>query len=518
MDSRIVSVIRSDRLPPALLAAFVALGTLPVVLSLHVADLNWCYPFATSDSYDWINNGLFWAGAHVEPSLRPPGFPLLIAALWKLGALSLLPVLNFLALTLSTAALYVFLRERHDGWISAIACWFFFANGYVQDFARYLLAETCSVPFLVLAALAFVRAERMPRAWIAFGLFLSTGFLFSYVAVPAAVGFGVAALAVARPDLRRKELWAGVAIYALVAGAWLAYRSSFYAAHPGGRTHGVEALVTFSFANVPFYAFDTLALLGIVPLALYVAGALRFARAHGVAARWRAAVLGPLVSVSLFWLFVYDWTDKRFLLYVLPFLVCLLADGLEVLRDFARRGWAVAAVAAGYLALALLWNQIGYPSYGIEYLALTPTRFVKARLTSTAAGKAVLHADGWSVVRPHSRFLAAFSRGLFDPRRFNTPCLVSESGYTCLAQLKMDADRLLKPGQPLGLYLTTPRGWPPDHWISRQRLANEMLRPVSFPNEADIMLAGVESVPAGADVAREPFVAHCGPYVLVRSR
>src|SRR5450759_5695078 len=112
-----VSVLRSDRLPPLLLAAFATLGALPVVRSLLVADLNWCYPYMTADSYDWINNGLYWAGASVAPSLRPPGFPLVIAALWKLGALSALPAVDFLFLGLSTAALYPLMHERHHGWI-----------------------------------------------------------------------------------------------------------------------------------------------------------------------------------------------------------------------------------------------------------------------------------------------------------------------------------------------------------------------------------------------------------------
>jgi hypothetical protein len=65
-----------------------------------VSDLSWCYSYLTSDSYDWLNNGLYWAGEHVVPSMRPPGYPLLIAALWRLGCLSLLPACNFLALAL----------------------------------------------------------------------------------------------------------------------------------------------------------------------------------------------------------------------------------------------------------------------------------------------------------------------------------------------------------------------------------------------------------------------------------
>jgi 4-amino-4-deoxy-L-arabinose transferase-like glycosyltransferase len=513
-----VSVLRSERLPPLLLAVFATLGALPVVRSLIVADLNWCYPYNTADSYDWINNGLFWAGASVAPSLRPPGLPLLIAALWKLGALPFLPVFNFLFLGLSTAALYALLRERHDGWIAAIACWFFFANGYVQDFSRCVMAETCATPFLILAALALVRSARAPRAWIAFGLCLGAGFLFSYATVPASIGFAVALVAVARGDLRRKELWVGLIAYAIVAGSWIAFRWSFYRAHPGGPRHGVEALLRPSLVNLHVYVYAATAIVGLVPLALYLAGALRFAGSPSPPPRWCAAVLGPLIALSLFWCFVYDWADKRFLLYALPFLVCFLAEGLELLRAFARNGTAAAAASAGFLALALLWNQIPYPSYGIEFLALTPVHFLQAGLTFTPAQKAVLHLDGTRIVRPHGSFLAAFLRGMFDPRRVDVSCPVADQGYSCLAVLKSEVDRLLPPGQPLGLLTLTPRGWPSDYWSSTQRLANALLRPVALPGEAEIMLAGIEAVPAGADVARPPFVARCGPYVLVRTR
>ena len=86
-----MSVLRSERLPPLLLAVFATLGALPVVRSLIVADLNWCYPYMTADSYDWISNGLFWSGKPILPSLRPPGLPLVIAGLSKVGLLSLLP-------------------------------------------------------------------------------------------------------------------------------------------------------------------------------------------------------------------------------------------------------------------------------------------------------------------------------------------------------------------------------------------------------------------------------------------
>jgi hypothetical protein len=332
--------------------------------------------------------------------------------------------------------------------------------------------------------------------------------------VPATVGFGVALLVVSRGDLRRRELWAGLSAYAIVAGGWLVFRWSYYRGHSGGPRHGVEALLRPSLANVPFYVFATTALVGLVPLALYVAGGLRFVRSSPPPPRWRAAVLGPLIALSLFWSFLYDWADKRFLLYALPFLVCFLAEGLTLLLDFRRNGTAAAAAAAGFLALALLWNQIRYPSYGFNFLALTPRDFLQAGLTFTPAQKAVLHLEGTQVVRPYGSFLESFSRGLFDPRRVDISCPVSDAGYSCLAVLKGEVDRVLSPGQPVGL--RTPRGWPSDYWSSTQRLANEFLRPVVLPSEAEILLGGIEAVPAGMDLSRPPFLARCGPYVLVR--
>src|SRR5450759_2963241 len=183
------------RLPGAILLVAGGVGVLPVLRGLIVADLNWCYPYMTADSYDWISNGLFWSGKPVLASLRPPGLPFIIAALSKIGLLELLPVVSFLFLGLSTALLYLLLRERHDPWIAAAASWFFFANDTVQDLAKYVLAETYATPFLILAALAFVRAGQDLRWYPVMGGALGAAFLFSYAAVPAGVGLALAVVA-----------------------------------------------------------------------------------------------------------------------------------------------------------------------------------------------------------------------------------------------------------------------------------------------------------------------------------
>lgn len=505
-----------ERLPAAALALLCAAGILPVLRSLIVPDLNWCYRYVSSDSYDWIANGLHLAGAPVASSFRPPGFALAIATLWKLGALEWLPALNFAALGASVALLWALLRERHGPPVVAIACWFFFANEAVQDMARYVLAETLGTPFLLLAALAFVRAGRDARWYLVLGAALGLGFLVSYVAAPAAAGFAGAVLLRHREDLRRRPLWAGAGTAALIAGTWIAIRAAHDAANPYAARHGVEAILRPSLSNVGFYVFSATAVMGLLPLPLYAWGFARLLRrppAEG--GRYRTAVFATLGSVGFFWLFLYDWADRRFLVYLAPFLACLLAEGLEGLAALARRGapWRRAAAAAFVLA-ALLWNQIRYPSYGFFHLALTPVHFLVMGLTFTPAAKAVLHAEGAKVERIHRNLPGAFARGLFDVRQRPPDCPAADRA--CVARLKQALDGLLASGEPVGFI--APRSWGDDFYGSKNRLGNALLRPVEAPGRARMTFAAVDALPPGTDPARPPEEASCGPYVVRDAR
>ncbi|MDL2719221.1 MAG: glycosyltransferase family 39 protein, partial [Acidobacteriota bacterium] len=396
-----MSVLRSDRLPPTMLALLVTLGALPVVRSLLVADVNLCYPYMTADSYDWISNGLFWSGKPVLASLRPPGLPLVIAGLSRLGLLSLLPVVGFLFLGLSTALLYLLLRERHDPWIAAMAAWFFFANDAVQDLARYVLAETYATPFLVLAALAFVRADRSLRWYVVMGGALGAAFLFSYAAVPAGIGLALVVVAVRKEDVRSREIWIGALATVAVALSWFAIRSWFHHAHPDAPRHDFEALLRPTLSNLASYAISGTALLGLLLLPLYALGGIRLLARDEASRRYRTALFGTASAILVFVVFFYDWADKRFLVYVLPFFTCALAEGLEGLRGFARRGRIAALAASALFAACLLWNQIRYPSYGFGYLALSPMHFLEAGRTTEENSKVVLHLEGARVVRLH---------------------------------------------------------------------------------------------------------------------
>jgi hypothetical protein len=216
------------------------------------------------------------------------------------------------------------------------------------------------------------------------------------------------------------------------------------------------------------------------------------------------------VALAVFWLFFYNWADKRFLYYLFPFCICFLAEGLAALAAWARRSRLATALARIYLGAALLWNQIRYPSYGIQYLALTPQDFFEASVSEYAypKGKATFHIAGARVVRLHKSFLAGFSRSLFDIRLVPAACPDSVPSSACVVALKANVDRLFAPGEAVGFL---PPGGPAGRASAVHRLGDILGRRVLPPGEARITLLV-------RDATSRPPLATCGPYALVPTR
>ncbi|MFI5180429.1 MAG: hypothetical protein ACHQPI_03465 [Thermoanaerobaculia bacterium] len=493
-----------DRRLPGLLLLAGLVGTIPFVRSLYVPDLNWCYPYLASDAYDWINNGLYWAGLPVLPSFRPPGLPLVITLLYRLELLSWLPILNVLVLGATALLLFCLLRARFSPAVSALTAWVFYSNGFVQDFVRWIFAEIWAIPFLILAAILFRRAEARPLSYVGFGLAVGISFLFHYAALPAGIGFAVAIILTRRQDLKRRQLWIGAALAAIPPAIWLAVRWRYARLHPGAPAHGVEALLRFVPENVPFFLFAGLALLGIGVLPLYAAGVLScLGRSKDEERLLRGLFVPVLAMLGLFFGFFYDWTDKRFLLYLFPFVLGFFALGVERLLAWGRKSRGPRIVAAGYLLFALAWNQIAYPPYGIGFLALTPRDFLEASSENNVKGKTTLFLVGARVLRVHVRIRDAFRGGLFDFSLLPSGCSLEGPAYSRLPELKWRLDALLVPGAPVGMERLP--GWPPDNWGSLNRMSNILGRPVILPSLAPCRIA-----PGPVAGLREAFAV--GPY------
>ncbi|MFI5180522.1 MAG: glycosyltransferase family 39 protein [Thermoanaerobaculia bacterium] len=486
-----------DRLLPVALLIAGIVGTIPVVRSLHVADVNWCYSYLTRDSYDWINNGLYWAGARVAPSFRPPGLPVLIALLWKAGLLSWLPLLNFSALLATAIILYRLLRRAFPPAVAALASWIFYANDFSQDLAKYVMAEVWATFFIVLAALLFLRAANRPRLYTAVGLSLGVGFLVHYVALVAGMGFVLALFMARRDHLGLTELWAGAAVSCVLPALWLVARSSFYRMHPEGPRVVPEALLRPTFTHVGFFVITSVALLGLPLLPLYLGGFVSaLARLREKGRDYRSTILALPIVMGIFFLVIYDWADKRFLFYLFPFLACFLAEGLSRLFAWARASGLRLLAASAYVSVALLWNQIHYPTHGIQYVALTPRDFFDA----------VGRMKGAPVARLHDRWVSAFADGLFDYRLRPADCRL-DGGYTGLLRLRPLLDEMLGRGVAIGLY--APAGWPADYWSCVNRASNILERPVVRPDLAPCSLAEQEVPGTRTLLSVSPYFVVC---------
>lgn len=454
--------------------ALAALGILGALPGLRTADLGFCYPFMTPDSWDWLANGLYWAGAPLLPSFRPPGLPLLVALLSHFSALPLLPFLNYAALGLSAALLYRLVRLRHDALVSALAVLLFVSNGSLFGHVRYVMAEVYTLPFLVGAAIAFEKAALRPRLYVACGLLLSVSFLFHYAGLVAGLGFGLALALFRTPALRTgscgsapsalRTRWPWIALFVAVPlpVAWLAFRALQYRAHPEAGIHVIEGLVRLSAGNLRYYGVVAIALCGLLPLPLYLAGFRRLVRRH--AEPWSHAVLGPLLALGLFFTFLYDWKDKRFLYYLFPFAVCVAAEGIASLREWGResRGRSFATVA--FLVLALLWNRIPYPRDTGSLVAFSPYDFLDAAMgLRTATWKTLpVQEDGFL------SFRSAPQGCRYEGERLAAP------------YVKRALDERLAPGEPVALDFAAAR--PEHYWAATNRLAIALGRRVGLQN------------------------------------
>lgn len=348
-------------------------GLLGVLPSLATRDINWCYPYMGPDSWDWLVNGLFWSGAPIPTSFRPPGLPLIIAGLHRASALPLLPYFGFAMLALTAILLHRLVRLRHSPFVAAFAVLLFVSNGSFFGYCRYLMAEIWTLPFLVAAAIAFARARREPRWLVACGLLLAVSFLFHYAGAIVGAGYAATLLVARREALRTRWPWLAVLVSAPLPVAWWLLKRSHDA--QSTTVHVIEGLVRISTEHLGYYLGVGVALVGIPAVPIYALGVVRLVRSRaGEDLAWAQSVLSPVAVLSIFFGFAYDWADKRFLYYLFPFLVAIGAEGVRALLDTARGG-VRRAFAFAALSVATIWNRIPYPASSHSLLALLPGLF-----------------------------------------------------------------------------------------------------------------------------------------------
>ena len=359
--------------PGHLLAVVVALATCfkCALLLAHGLDLELGYPYMFPDSHDWIANGLHYAGAPVGCSLRPPALPLLIAALDALGLLAWLPLVTQAALVLLVAALHRLLARRLDPRAAALTSLLLFASAFYQDFAYYVMADLFAGLLTLVSLDHFLAARRRPRRYLLAAFYLGLGGCFQYAPLILLPPVYLLVLVLRRrAHLRERTLYVAALPGLALAGSWFIYRWARFGDPFHSDVLHLELLAP-RLDGVAFYLFNCASLLSLPVLGLLVAGLVLLRRRRDAAALPMLLLLG---TNFIFWVLLYGWNDRRFLIYwtaPLFYLVGLAVEALIRRRDSGGRLTRLAVLAA--LVVAVVYSQLGHRSpLSADRLALTP--------------------------------------------------------------------------------------------------------------------------------------------------
>jgi 4-amino-4-deoxy-L-arabinose transferase-like glycosyltransferase len=401
------------------------LDLLALLPGLVPRDLTLAYGFMDGDSYDWIANGLRLAGADVRYSGRSPLLPLVIALLDRLSALRLLPLLLqglFLSTILAFYTLAARLVLRRAAFASALALLACFSLG---NLSLQVMADVPCSCLLLLAVRSFGFAGEDRRRYLAGGLWAGLAALTQSVGalwVPAAAA---TVLIHRRRDLRSPWLWAGLLaapVLVLLGGA-----IHPLAVNGAGLAQEQWRLVAFHTGSMAFYLYSLASLLGLPGALLMLAGgalALRAARRDAC----RCLTLVLLASLASFFVFLYDFQSKRFLVYGVWLGGLLIAEALARARH--RAAFGAAAFLLISCAVLPLPTTGSWPAWAAVWPA--PPLYLEAPAGATAAtGSSTLDLRSTRLSRlPVATALAASNPalawrdaarpfpGAVDPRRF----------------------------------------------------------------------------------------------------
>ena len=396
-----------------LLAGLCLLHLALLLPALVYPDLNLDYPFLDGDSPEWIAAGLRLAGHDVRDPGRSPLLPLVIALLDRLGALPWLPVVLQLVFHGTLLAFYALAARQGPRRAAFAVSLALLTSHSLHGMSLQVMADVPASCLLFLGGRAFVLAGSAPRRYLASGLLGGLSALTQSAGLLAAIPAALTVLVHRRRDLGSGWLWAGAFVFASLQALWIAARLLVF-----GSVGTIAArqwdLIEPGVGSVPFYLFSLVSLLGLPGAVLLGVGLVVAARAARRDAG-RLFWLALFAVLAVFFVVLYDFDAKRFLVYLAWPAGLFLAEALVRLR----RGPAFAA-AAGLLVAG---SALPLPGAGNDpsWAALWPLPpvYAHAPLTARPSGSPELVPSGIAVERFPAADLLRFAnlRRVWSARR-----------------------------------------------------------------------------------------------------
>ncbi len=326
----------------AILALLIVKALLITPFTGSTSEFLSTYQFVFSDSYDWVANGvrIFENDAI---SFRNPGLVLLIKVLHNLNALFLLPLLGSLAFFALIVYIYKLCRLVSSELLSIIIAVLVALNFSFNLSAQSLLADIYAVAFI---AMSFYYLVTKRYLW-AFGI-LGISILFQNLGYFMLFIWGIHYVACNFVTLKKKLLKKdysyfieGLSLVTLVllpALAWNIYKFIKFGDPLYSKVAHLELLHP-NFDSVDFYFLNAVTMFGfiIIPLLVFVLFYLR----KILKSNFLAWCFVGLAFNFLQWVIAYDWDDRRFLIYFIPFLFPVIAYFLQEVRKLGLTKLAV---------------------------------------------------------------------------------------------------------------------------------------------------------------------------------
>jgi hypothetical protein len=304
------------------------------------ADFLATYKFMTPDSYDWIANGIGYFVSK-DISFRQPGLPMIIKGLHSVNLLFLLPLLNQMVLFTMLLLMYKVTRvlgaKKYIAYLVVLAIFF---NYTYQSFANYILADFYAIMF-ILASFYCLITKRFKSSFFLLGIswmfqnfapiLLPFWYLYTFFSVKHPEDLSIRKL----PKTFLSYLRDNYKIIALTFVLFLNFNVIFllykYLNFGSPLFTNVEqfTLIHPNLISLLYYTVNAYTVFGVfffVVVSKILKLRIQFARRN----LELYLLIISLVWTLIFWTVNYEWNDRRFLLYTIPFVYPLLAIFLSL--------------------------------------------------------------------------------------------------------------------------------------------------------------------------------------------
>lgn len=315
------------------------------------------YKFFTPDSFDWLANGIRFFDSN-ETSVRQPALSLIIHMLYNLKILYLLPLLNQIVLGLFL--LYIFRITYHllqNRFISYFIVLVLMWNYFIQSFSLLILADLYAMTLIVMAFYYLVN-NNCKISFLLLGI--SWTFQnFSPFLIPAWV---IYMFLISKPRLEKKyvinilkNLAINGLIFALPNGIYLLYKWFRYG-DPLYTSVMQFQLIDPNFNSMLYYFINSFSVFGLIIFILplfYI-----FNQKIQVDKKLFLFMIISSIITLVFWIVLYEWNDRRFLIYLFPFVYPLFGLMIKIILDIKNN-----IKLGSIFKLVVIFILFFYPSY-----------------------------------------------------------------------------------------------------------------------------------------------------------